>query len=99
MAWDRRHRTNDLALPQFRTREGTIHAENQKRNPSPGHGKTPLRFAGNTTVALATITAMFAVLLSVFSPNISMAFEDTYYFTLRQLSAARDLVNHAASLF
>ena len=65
----------------------------------PAHGKTPLRLAGNHTVVVATVTARFAVFIPVFSPDVAMAFEDAYYFSLRQLSAARELLNYAASLY
>lgn len=75
---------------------GSQHEFAAYRNPA--HGKTPLRLAGNTVV-VATVTAVFAVFLSVFSPVVAMAFEDAYYFALRQLSAARGLVNYAASLY
>ena len=59
----------------------------------PPDGKTASWLAGNTPFVMASITVMCVAILTVFSADVSSAFADGYYFVLRQLSAALDLVS------
>ena len=68
------------------------------RHPKADHGRHRLGFPGDAAV-MATVVAIFALILSTSRPAVWIALEDTYYFVLRQLSAVGDFVKYVDSLY